>query len=89
MRTNEEIDRQIEGLEDMKEWLPEYSAFGNPNWQMLEAQMLILNSEMFLEDFGDLDELEPDTEEYDIYMAAEEAEDWLYGNSQEDLFETR
>lgn len=88
MRSEEEIDRQIEGLEDMKEWLPEVSTFGSPNWEIIDAQMLILSSEMFLEDFpeGDWDNMDAENE---IYRAAQEAEDWLYGAHDEDLFEER
>lgn len=88
MRTEEQIDRQIDGLDAMKDWLPEYSGFGSPNWQMIDAKILIISGEMDLEDFpeGDWDEMD---EENEIYREAEEAQDWLYEEHDEDLFEER
>lgn len=76
MRTKEEITRQREGLEKMKKGLPEYSAFGDNNWANIDAQIDILLGA----DLGDY-------EDSDEYNSAEEAEMWLNGEIEEDLFE--
>lgn len=88
MRTQEEINRQIDGLKSMKSWLPETSGFGIPNWQKIDAQISILNGDETLEDFdaGDWEEMDDDNK---VYRAAEDAEQWLDGDSDEDLFEER
>lgn len=77
MRTQEEIDRQIEGLDKMKESLPELNFFGENNWEPIDAQLDILGGEDY-EKYED--------EEYHIESAALKAQDWLEGED-EDLFE--
>jgi len=86
MRTQEEINRQITGLEQLKTTLPAYSAFGGANHEKIDAQISILKGNEELSDFpeGDWDEMD---EENDIFRAAEEAEQWLDGDNDEDLFE--
>jgi hypothetical protein len=79
MRTQEEIDRQIEGLEKMKESLPERNYFGENNWLPIDAQIDILNGADY-EDYAD--------EEYSIESAADKARDWMDKNDDEDLFES-
>ena len=88
MRTQEEIKRQIEGLEKMKTWLPEYSGFGEPNHLIIDAQISILYGSQELSDIeeGDWEEMDEDNK---IYRGAEEAEIWLDGDGDEDLFEER
>ena len=88
-RTPEEIKRQIDGLISMKEWLPEYSKFGTPNWENIDQQVRILDGTDDMDDLVEdpelLDEGEPD----EIYNAGQEADDWLQGVNDEDLFETK
>lgn len=84
MRTQEEIKRQIDGLEAMKEWLLEYSHFGDPNHLGIDAQIDVLKGEADVEDFLDGNE----NEDY-IFSEAERAETWLDGIDNEDLFEVR
>lgn len=38
-RTQDEVARQIDGLKKQKEALPEYSKFGDPNWEKIDAQI--------------------------------------------------
>lgn len=87
MRTQEEIQKQIEGLESMKTKLPEFSAFGTPNWEMFDMQISILDGSVDFEDLEEdedlLDEGEPD----EVYNAAQEAQYWLDGYSDDDLYE--
>lgn len=84
MKTQDEINAQIAGLESMKEWLPEYSGFGTPNWGKIDAQIEYLNGSS-LEDFdeGNFEEVD---EENQIYRGVEDAEDWLHYDGEE-LFE--
>lgn len=86
MRTQEEIKRQIEGLEKMKTWLPKYSGFGTPNHELIDTQISIIDGSSELSDIdeGDFEEIDAQNE---IYRGAEEAEIWLDGNREEDLFE--
>lgn len=87
MRTDEQKQEQIKGLEAMKTWLPENSMFGDPNWAKIDAQVEILKGSR---DLADFDEGDPEEEDYDyqLYNAAQEADDWLYSDSEEDLYET-
>lgn len=86
-RTKEEIARQIEGLKRMKKSLPEFSAFGDKNWEKIDAQLDVLEGLKDVDDFY-IDETAEEFEDgdNDIYSAAEEAEEWLNGNA-DDLFE--
>jgi hypothetical protein len=79
MRTLEEINRQIEGLQKERKSLPHHSMFGTDNWGAIDAIITILRGEKTHADF----ELE---EDYEIESAAYNAEDWLNGNSDDDLF---
>lgn len=87
MRTQQEIDRQVEGLKKERASLPEYSMFGDPNHAIIDAQIEILRGDKMLTDFdeGDWDELD---ETNKIYSGAEDAENWLNGTGDEydDLF---
>ena len=78
MRTQEEITRQIAGLEKMRESLPETNFFGENNWLPIDAQIDILKG-------GSYDDYED--EEYSIESAALKAQDWLDDENEEDLFE--
>jgi hypothetical protein len=86
MRTQEEIKRQIEGLENEKKVLPEYSKFGDPNHAIIDAQISIIDGSKELSDIdeGDWDEMDEDNK---IYRGAEDAEMWLSGDMKDDLFE--
>ena len=41
-RTQEEIDRQIAGLKKERASLPERTAFNDPNWKGIDAQIAVL-----------------------------------------------
>ena len=88
MRSQKEINGQIEGLEKMKEWLPEFSVFGTPNHLIIDAQISILDYSSELSDFeeGNLNEMD---DENQIYRGAEDAEAWLNEENDEDLFEEK
>jgi len=78
MRTQEEIDIQIAGLEKMKNSLPEFNYFGENNWLPIDAKIDILSGGSY-DDYAD--------EEYNIESAADSARDWLEYDVDEDLFE--
>lgn len=78
MRTNQEIAQQIEGLEKMKASLPETNFFGDNNWEPIDAMIAVLNGESYLL-FDD--------EEPAIESAAYEANEWLKGKTDDNLYE--
>jgi hypothetical protein len=62
MRTEEEKQEMLDKLEQMKGTLPEFSAFGDNNWQRLDDQKRVIVEEM---------------DEDDVYgMYEGESEDW-------------
>lgn len=91
VRTENEIDLQIAGLNRDRESLPEYSTFGNPNWGKIDAQILVIQGESDPSDFPsseDVDgEYDPESEEEEIRNAAEEAEQWLNNRDCGNLFD--
>lgn len=78
MRTQAEIQFQIDGLLEEKAGLPEYSFFDDPNWEAFDAQIAVLKGEAEASDFAADDDY--------VYDAANMAEDWLKGLTQENLF---
>jgi hypothetical protein len=87
-RTQAEIDRQIEGLTKMKDHLPEYSMFGDANWEKIDAQIAVLKGEAEPNDYY----INEDGEDYedgdnDVWSEAERASQWLDGEENDDLFE--
>lgn len=81
MKNQEQIDRQIKGLEKMKAKLPEVNFFGENNHEPIDAQIAILQGESDYEDF--------ENEEYQIESKAYEAREWMDSDEDddEDLFE--
>ena len=79
MRTQKEIDQQKVGLKKQRESLPEISGLGNNNWKAIDAQLDILDG---IKDHSDFEECEDDVE-----SAAYDAEQWLDGFQDEDLYE--
>ncbi len=69
-KTQSEIDKQIEALENEKTELPEFNYFGDNNYHRIETQIAVL-----LDDLSS-DDLDSDDENY---IHALEAEDWLAG----------
>jgi len=69
MRTQDEINEQINSLQEERDNLPEYSAFQSNNWKPLDAQIAILKGEKTYEDYQFED---PETD-----ASAYEAKYWL------------
>ncbi len=87
-RTQEEINLQIEGLLKMKETLPEFSFFGDKNWENIDIQIEILKGDVKSDSLWE-DESAEEFEEgdNDLYYSAIDAEQWLNNEREEDLFE--
>ena len=86
MRNQEEIQRQVDGILAEKESLPEVSRLGTPNHEIADIKISIIQGDIELEDVdeGDWDDMDSTNE---VYRGAEEAQAWLDGDSDEDLFE--
>lgn len=76
MRSRQEIKRQVEGLEYSKKITPEYDMLGENNHGAIDAQIDVLQGGSSSDHKGD---------GY-IVAKAEQAEEWLIGNTNEDLF---
>lgn len=88
MRTQQEIERQIEGLKKMKATLPKKSMFGDDNWAKIDAQISILDGSKRPDHYYN-DESSEDYQDGDneIYFEADAAEQWLNGSTNDDLFD--
>lgn len=82
-RTEKEIKRQVEGLKKYKEKLPEISKYGVNEWDKIDAQIAVLEDKKFVSEFWN-EKLE-DRDNH-VLSAAQDAEDWLFGNILHDLF---
>ena len=87
MRTQKEIQRQVDGLKVERKTLPEFSFFGNKNWTTIDAVIEFLThktnkNHQYIDETSD----EFTDGDNDEYFAVERAEDWLIGYSDEDLF---
>lgn len=91
-RTKEEIQKQIDGLKAMKKWFPHHSVFGDNNHAGIEVQLDILEGKSFASDYEEFSEDNhwfPEEDLEYVRERAEEAEQWLNGESDEDLFDTK
>lgn len=83
-RTQEEIDRQIAGIQREKARNPEFTTFGDPNWKAFDAMIAILKREKTIEDiYEEIGEGESDY----ILEYVQSADTWLQGFDDTDLFE--
>lgn len=87
-RSQQEIEKQIKELLIDKANLPEQSLFGTPNHKIIDTQIQVLKGEISLDDLPDGDWDEQDAEN-EIYTKALEAEEWLTGQCDADLFDLR
>lgn len=83
MRTAEEIEKQVLGLQKMKSTLPKVNFFGDDNWEKIDAQISVLKGEKTADEFIE----EDSDEENQAYEDALQAEEWLHGHTNDDLFE--
>jgi hypothetical protein len=87
-RTQEEIDRQVKGLLEMKQTMPRKSFFGGDNWKVIDAQINVITGTK-KPDYYYVDETQDDYRDgdNDLWSEAERAERWLNGEEKNDLFE--
>lgn len=78
-RTQKEIDRQVAGLNKQRASLPNFSFFGDDNWKPIEMQIRIIQGKARAENYED--------ENDRIASMALDAEEWLNGESDDDLFD--
>ena len=83
MRTPEQIQRQIDGLLAMKTWLPQNSLFGDDNWRIIDEQVQILKGESTFEELENVYDEDEESSPCSLW----DAEGWLEGEIDEDLFE--
>lgn len=79
MRTQDEINRQIEGLKADRKSLPEFSLFGNNNWEVINESIYMLDGRTTLDDYDEEDE--------HLFSSLLTVADWLTGAINEDLFD--
>ena len=86
-RTQDEINRQILGLENEKKIVPEKSLFGTNNHLIIDYQIKVLKGEVHPHDIDeDDDDFEDETEFLDVFEKAEKTREWLEGTNNDDLF---
>lgn len=85
MRSQEEIDEQIEKLKEGRPNVVTHSTFGTDNLAGLDAQIRVLEKDMDRDDIWDY--WDRDEEDMDVRSNAEEALDWLEEESDEDLID--
>ena len=78
-RTQDEINRQIEGLKADRKSLPEFSLFGNNNWEVIDESIYMLDGRTTLDDYDEEDE--------HLFSSLLTVADWLTGAINEDLFD--
>ena len=81
MKTNEEIRLMIERLEEEKETIPEFSFFGDNNWQMYDTAIRALKEQWSESDLN-LQEFKDDQEESFAFSAVQ----WLDGKIDDEEF---
>lgn len=86
-RTPKQIQFQIDGLKREKKNITEHSGFGNNNWEVIDAKLDILEDKQTLQDFEDPDVADDFEDVNNVIDGAQQAEDWLNGDNDEDLFD--
>lgn len=82
MKTQKEIKEQIEKLKAIRPKIRPTSFFGDSNLDKLDAQVKVLEEGLDQDDI--YDEWPRDEEDMEVRMSAEEALNWLDGESEFD-----
>lgn len=79
--TNEEVQAELARLIDLAPRIRQRDAFGGDNRAKINAQILVLKGTHDSDYFYPEDEEDNEfyDEEFEVYMAAQDAEDWLDG----------
>lgn len=84
MKSQKEIDEQVAKLKEIRPKVRPYSTFGGDNLAKLDAQIKVLEKDMDSDDIWN--EWPQDEADMEIRMSADEARNWLDGES-DDLAE--
>jgi hypothetical protein len=79
-RNQTEIDSMVQKLSDLKKTLPQYSFFGDNNWEAIDEQMHVIKNDI------DQDEIYEGNHDDNVENAAISAYQWLNGEIEEDEF---
>lgn len=78
MRTKEEIQDKILELKLKKLTVPEFDLFDDNNWDLIDAQITILEGNLVPEDYKPLDEQDSDSS-WQTYNVCVETYNWMTG----------
>ncbi len=82
MKTQKEIDAQIQRLKDVRPKVRPFSFFGTDNLECLDAMVRVLEQDMDSDDIWD--RWDRDEEDFDVRSNADGALKWREGESEED-----
>ena len=82
MKTQDEIEKQITALKEVRPKVRPYSYFGDDNLAALDAQIKVLEED--LDDDEIYDEWPGEESEINIRGAADKARNWIDGGSESD-----
>jgi len=90
MRTKEEKDQMVEAIKRQKADLPEFSMFGDANWEQADAQIRVIQEDLNEDEIRDeWDDTEDDEDDNGVVSAALDAESWMLGDmDSEDLIDS-
>jgi len=77
MKTQKEVEQQIEALRGIQEKVRPYSAFGDSHLDAIDAQIKVLEEDMENDEI----EYEFESEAQNVLMAALDARQWIDGES--------
>ena len=83
--TQKDIDKQVAWLKENCEKIRQYTAFGDNNWVLIDAEIEVLNREKTSNDYADYDD--PGDEMARQYTSACAIEEWMNGTSGESPIE--
>ena len=86
--TQEQINAEIAELKRIRPLIPQYTAFGDNNWDKVDAQIEVLEnalSDIDIDNRTQADEDDDDESKWSLEVAgnAREACDWMFGDSDE------
>lgn len=95
IKTQEEIQEQIDGLLIKRNKLPEYSILDYPNWLLVDLQIRVLKGELSSLEYWDNNSLDYWVDErlvdgmVDLYNELVRVEKWLRGEIIDNLFKIK
>lgn len=82
--TDEERQAEIKKLQEMKPKIRRTTAFGDDNWEKIDAQIEVLEKQLDEEEvYGEFEDHDDPDRTSDVVSAAREAVEWLEGQQKE------